>query len=134
MMSDDDPRAGLGKLVEDLASTGRDGWILLDGDEATAIVAEIGRLEAEVERLRAERADIGSDHHDAISKIRLENYTLRAEVAERDAWSAEAAMVLRERNVLLDWACQRFGFACGHDVMVAAGLDGTPAGEEGDES
>jgi hypothetical protein len=86
---------------------------------------DIARLRAEVERLTRERAAIGSDHHDAISAIRLENYTLRAEVAEltreQDAWNAEAVKMLRQRNVLLEWARVRAGFACGHDVMVAAG-------------
>jgi predicted RNase H-like nuclease (RuvC/YqgF family) len=96
---------------------------------------EVERLRAEVTRLTRERAAIGSDHHDAISAIRLENYTLRAEVGraerERDAWSDEAVKMLRQRNVLLEWARVRAGLACGHDVMVAAGLAAAPAGDKG---
>jgi uncharacterized small protein (DUF1192 family) len=49
-------------------------------DRADSLARENQALRAEVARLTAERAAIGSDHHDAISAIRLENYTLRAEV------------------------------------------------------
>jgi hypothetical protein len=48
---------------------------------------------------------------------------------ERDAWSDEAVKMLRQRNVLLEWARVRAGFAHAHDVMIAAGLAAAPAGE-----
>jgi hypothetical protein len=73
------------------------------------------------------KSDPTSDRADSLAR---ENQALRAEVGrltrERDAWSDEAVKMLRQRNVLLEWARERAGLAHVHDIMVAAGLAAAP--------
>jgi hypothetical protein len=118
-----------------------------DWDEIEELGKVSARLEAEVARLTAERAAIGSNHHDAISAIRLENYTLRAEIdalrgrAER---AERVSAVYRQASLIPMW--NRWSVRLGRfDLMntwsteeaalsaldAALGLDAKPAGEGG---
>jgi hypothetical protein len=72
-------------------------------DRADSLAGENRALRAEVARLTAERAAIGSDHHDAISAIRLENYTLRAEVDALRERAERAEATLRPFATFLAW-------------------------------
>jgi hypothetical protein len=86
---------------------------------------DFARLRAEMKRLATENERMGRENS-LLDRAVVVMERLRAEA---DAWSDEAHAMVRQRNVLLEWACKRFGFACGHDVMVAAGLAAPPTAD-----
>jgi hypothetical protein len=96
---------------------------------------ENGRLKAEVERLTHERAAVGSDHHDALSKIRLENHMLRADVArltiERDklAGKAQADAELPSTDVYSRPECRFHYCPYTPEICQAEGSCQHPTGE-----